>query len=169
LIKHHLSLLGANNQHVVPDSPQPWAEFHVPTSRWKGSKGKAWGAAPHPIETGSCNPHDLNRIAYRMNNAAFFMGDIAWQYTVRGNSCASCPIQCHTLIKVPSVSVKYGIPEVGQNTCAGLNFGRAFFKKFSDGPTGPARPKSPFRPILRIKSEDRKTLLYGIGRNASLK
>jgi len=32
------------------------------------------------------------------------------------------------MLKVPSVSAKYGIPEVGQNTCAGLVFGRSFFK-----------------------------------------
>jgi len=125
LIKYHLSLLGANNQHVVPSSPQPWAEFYEPRSRWVGSKGRTWGAALRPIETGTCEPHNLNRIAYRTNNAAFFNGDIAWQYTVRGNGCTSCPIRCHTMIKVPSVSAKYGIPEVGQNTCAGLNFGRA--------------------------------------------
>jgi aldehyde:ferredoxin oxidoreductase len=40
------------------------------------------------------------------------------------------------VIKVPSVAKKYGIPEVGQNTCAGLNFGRSFFKKFPDGERG---------------------------------
>jgi aldehyde:ferredoxin oxidoreductase len=136
LIKYHLSLLGANNQHVVPNMPQPWAEFYEPRSRWVGSNGNFWGAAPRPLETGSCDPHDLNRIAYRTNNAAYFMGDIAWQYTVRGNGCTSCPIRCHTLMKVPALSAKYGIPEVGQNTCSGLNFGRAFFKKFSDGPRG---------------------------------
>jgi aldehyde:ferredoxin oxidoreductase len=136
LIKFHLSLLGANNQHVVPSEPQPWAEFHESGSRWKGGRGRSWGAAPRPIETGTCEPHNLNRIAYRTNNAAFFMGDIAWQYTVRGNGCTSCPIRCHTMLKVPSVSVKYGIPEVGQNTCAGLNFGRSFFKEFPDGPRG---------------------------------
>ena len=136
LIKYHLSLLGANNQHVVPNSPQPWAEFYEPRSRWVASKGRAWGAASRPIETGTCDPRDLNRIAYRTNNAAFFSGDIAWQYTVRGNGCTSCPIRCHTMIKVPSVSAKYNIPEVGQNTCAGLNFGRSFFKEFPDGPRG---------------------------------
>jgi len=136
LIKYHLSLLGANNQHVVPSSPQPWAEFYEPNSRWKGSKGLAWGAAPRPVETGTCEPHNLNRIAYRTNNAAFYMGDIAWPYTVRGNGCTGCPIRCHTMIKVPSVSSKYGIPEVGQNTCTGLNFGRSFFTKFPDGERG---------------------------------
>ena len=136
LIKYHLSLLGANNQHVVPNAPQPWAEFYEPRSRWVGSQGRSWGANPRPQETGACDPHDLNRVAYRTNNAAYFMGEIAWQYTVRGNGCTSCPIRCHTILKVPALSAKYGIPEVGQNTCSGLNFGRAFFKKFPDGPQG---------------------------------
>ena len=133
LIKYHLSLLGANNQHVVPSSPQPWAEFYDHSSRWRASKGRAWGAAPRPVETGTCEPHNLNRIAYRTNNAAFYLGDVAWQYTVRGNGCSGCPIRCHTMIRIPSVAVKYDIPEVGQNTCAGLNFGRTFFKAFPDG------------------------------------
>ena len=136
LIKYHLSLLGANNQHVVPNAPQPWAEFYEPRSRWVGSQGRSWGANPRPQETGACDPHDLNRVAYRTNNAAYFMGEIAWQYTIRGNGCTSCPIRCHTILKVPALSTKYGIPEVGQNTCSGLNFGRAFFKSFPDGPQG---------------------------------
>jgi len=136
LVKLHLSLLGANNQHVVPSSPQPWAEYHNSSSRWRGSRGKAWGASTPPIETGACNPHDLNRIAYRTNNAVFYLGELAWRYTVRGNGCTGCPIRCHTMIKVPSVAAKYGIPEVGQNTCGGLNFGRSFFRNFPDGPRG---------------------------------
>jgi aldehyde:ferredoxin oxidoreductase len=136
LIKLHLSLLGANNQHVVPSSPQPWAEYYDAASRWKGSRGKMWGASTPAIETGTCNPHDLNRIAYRTNNAVHYLGDIAWKYTVRGNGCTGCPIRCHTMIKVPSAATKYGIPEVGQNTCGGLNFGRSFFKTFPDGPRG---------------------------------
>ena len=40
------------------------------------------------------------------------------------------------MLKVPAVSAKYGIPAVGQNTCAGLLFGGAFFKSFPDGPKG---------------------------------
>lgn len=136
VVKLSLSLLGANNQHVVPNSPQPWAEYYSPGSRWVASKGRQWGAAEPNVETGACDPHDLNKIAYRTNNAAFFLGDNAWQYTVRGNGCAGCPIRCHTALKVPAVAVKYGIPAVGQNTCAGLLFGRAFFKTFPDGPKG---------------------------------
>ena len=136
LVKYHLSLLGANNQHVVPSSPQPWAEYFNAGSRWKGSRGRAWGASSPVIESGTCDPHDLNRIAYRTNNAVHYLGDIAWQYTVRGNGCTGCPIRCHTMIKVPSAAAKYGIPEIGMNTCGGLNFGRSFFKKFPDGPRG---------------------------------
>lgn len=135
LVKLHLSLLGTVNQHVVPNSPQPWAEYYS-ASRWVGSRGRKWGSADPNIDTGVCDPHNLNRIAYRSNNAVFFLGDKAWQYTVRGNGCSSCPIRCHTMLKVPSVSSKYGIPEVGQNTCVGLLFGRSFFKTFPDGPQG---------------------------------
>jgi len=136
VIKLHLSLLGANNQHVVPNKPQPWAEYYSAGTRWVAARGNKWGAADPSIDTGACDPHNLNRIAYRTNNAAYFLGDRAWKYTVRGNGCASCPIRCHTMLKVPAVASKYGIPEVGQNTCAGLNFGRNFFKSFPDGPRG---------------------------------
>ncbi len=134
-VNYHLSLLGANNQHVVPESPQPWAEYYGPT-RWLASKGRSWGSASPNIVTGTCAPNNLNRIAYRTNNAAYFLGESAWKYTVRGNGCAGCPIRCHTVLKVPAVSDKYGIPEVGQNTCVGLVSGREFFKSFPDGSKG---------------------------------
>ncbi len=136
LVKYHLTLFGAANQHVVPNTPQPWAEFYDPKTHWRASKGNRWGAAAHRVETGTCDPHDLNRMAYRSNTAAYYFGDIAWQFTVRGNGCSSCPIRCNALLKVPSVTKKYGISDMGQNSCAGLNFGRAFFKEFPDGPKG---------------------------------
>lgn len=136
LIKYHLSLLGANNQHVVPNSPQPWAEFYDPNSRWNASRGRRWGGAAHPVDTGACDPHDLNRIAYRSNNAAHILGDDVWKYTVRGNGCASCPVRCHTILKVPAVASKYDIPAVGQKTCVGLKFGANFFKTIPGGPKG---------------------------------
>jgi aldehyde:ferredoxin oxidoreductase len=136
VIKLHLSILGANNQNVVPNRPQPWAEHYNAGSRWMASTGRQWGGATPNIDTGSCEPHDLNKIAYRTNNAAYFLGDKAWKYTVRGNGCTACPIRCHTMLKVPTVAAKYGIPEMGQNTCLGLLFGRGFFKTFPDGPKG---------------------------------
>lgn len=135
-VKYHLSLIGGNNQHVVPNSPQPWAQYHNPTSRWVAARGRLWGAANPPIDTGTCDPRDLNQIAYRTNNAAYFLGDKAWRHTVRGNGCTACPIACHTIIRVPAVTAKYGIAETGQNTCVGLIFGKWFFKNFPDGPQG---------------------------------
>jgi len=135
LVKFHLSILGGNNQHVVPSFPTPEAEYYNPNSRWVGAPGKRWGAAKPPVElTG--NIYDLNRIAYRTNSAAFFIGEGAWQYTVRGNGCTACPIRCHTILKAPSVAAKYGIGETGQNTCAGLMFGRGFFKQLPGGARG---------------------------------
>ncbi|GFK93128.1 putative oxidoreductase YdhV [Fundidesulfovibrio magnetotacticus] len=135
LIKHHLSLLGANNQHVVPAFPSPESEYYNPGSRWVGEPGRRWGAADPPVEiTGSIL--DLNRIAYRSNSAAFFLGEQAWRHTVRGNGCTACPIRCHTVVKMPSVAAKYGIKEVGQNTCVGLVFGRAFFRNMPGGNKG---------------------------------
>jgi len=136
VVKYHLSLIGANNQHVVPNSPQPWAEHYDPATRWVASRGRQWGAANPPVDTGTCDPHILNRIAYRSNNAAYFLGESAWQHTVRGNGCTSCPIRCHTLIKVPTVTSKYGIPETGQSTCVRMMLGKLFFKNFPDGPQG---------------------------------
>lgn len=130
LVKFHLSILGGNNQHVVPAFPSPQSEYYNPQSRWVGGPGKRWGAAEPPVElTGDI--YNLNRIAYRTNNAAFYLGDVAWQHTVRGNGCTGCPIRCHTILKVPSLAAKYGIREIGQNTCVGLLFGRGFFKQLA--------------------------------------
>lgn len=137
LVKFHLSILGANNQHVVPSFPHPQSEYYDPRSRWVGAPGKRWGAAEPAVEING-GLFDLNRISFRSNSGAFYLGDQAWRYTVRGNGCTGCPIRCHTILKVPSVEAKYGIREVAQNTCGGLVFGRSFFKHLSGGHTGPA-------------------------------
>ncbi len=132
LIKFHLSILGGNNQHVVPAFPSPQAEYYNPGSRWVGEPGKRWGAAQPPVEiTGDL--YDLNRISYRTNSAAFLLGDGAWKHTVRGNGCTACPIRCHTVLKVPAVAAKYGIRESAQNTCVGMLFGRSFFERLPGG------------------------------------
>ncbi len=36
-------LIGANNNHVVPSTPQSWAEYSDPKSRWTARKGLFWG------------------------------------------------------------------------------------------------------------------------------
>jgi aldehyde:ferredoxin oxidoreductase len=138
LVKLHLSLLGANNQCVVPQRPQPWAEYYHPRSRWVASSGLQWGAADPPVDVGTCPPHDLRRIAYRTNIAGYFLGDEGWRHTVRGNGCTGCPIRCHSILKVPSASAKYGVSKTAQNTCVGMLFGRFFFKSFPDGEQGQA-------------------------------
>ncbi|WP_028325078.1 aldehyde ferredoxin oxidoreductase [Desulfatirhabdium butyrativorans] len=132
LVKFHLSILGSNNQHVVPSFPHPQAEYYNPSSRWVGAPGRRWGAAEPPVEING-GLFDLNRIAFRANNGVFYLGEQVWQHTVRGNGCTGCPIRCHTIIKVPSVAAKYGIREVAQNTCVGLLFGRSFFRTLPGG------------------------------------
>jgi len=137
LVRFHLSILGANNQHVVPAFPSREAEYYNPGSRWVGEPGRRWGAAEPPVEiTGSIR--DMNRIAYRTNSAAFFLGERAWKHTVRGNGCTSCPVRCHTTLKVPAVAAKYGVRDTAQGTCIALNFGRFFFPTLPDGPKGQA-------------------------------
>ena len=126
LINLHRTLLGGNNQHVVPSFPHPKSEYYNPGSRWLGAPGKRWGAANPPV-TLTNDIYPLNRIAFRTNNAAYFLGDETWKYTVRGNGCHSCPIRCHTILKDPAIAAKYGIDEIAQNTCVGLNYGRSFF------------------------------------------
>jgi aldehyde:ferredoxin oxidoreductase len=135
LNKHILSILGANNQHVVPSTPQPWAEYSSPGSRWTARKGLYWGAAHPPVETGECPPEDLNRIGYRTAKATFDLGPNAEKYTVRMGGCHSCPIRCHVHLDVPSVEAKYGVSRYAANTCAGWG-GRTFFRSFPDGPRG---------------------------------
>ena len=132
LIKFHLSILGGNNQHVVPSFPHPQSEYYNHKSRWVGAPGKRWGAAEPPVEING-GLYDLNRIAFRSNNAADYLGEQVWKYTVRGNGCTGCPIRCHTILKIPSIAAKYGIREIAQNTCAGLGFGRNFFKSLPGG------------------------------------
>ncbi|MDI6871689.1 MAG: aldehyde ferredoxin oxidoreductase [Bacillota bacterium] len=130
-----LSILGANNQHVVPSTPQPWAEYWDPGVRWTARKGLYWGAANPPVETGECRPEDLNRIGYRTMKATFDLGPLAERYTVRMGGCASCPIRCYVHIDVPSVEDKYGVSRYAANTCVGWG-ARSFFKSFPDGSRG---------------------------------
>ncbi|MGE5508990.1 MAG: aldehyde ferredoxin oxidoreductase [Chitinophagales bacterium] len=136
LINSILALMGANNNHVVPRSPQPWAEFSDSGSRWTAKRGQFWGAAMPPVETGVCDPHDLNRMGYRTNLANYFFGDVADRYFVRTGGCASCPIRCMAHLDMPQMETKYGTSRYAANTCVGLMKGRSVFKSFPDGAQG---------------------------------
>jgi aldehyde:ferredoxin oxidoreductase len=113
-----ISSMGANNQHVVPSSRQPWAEFVAPT-RWTAKKGLFWGAASPPVETGECNPADLNSIGLRSNKAVYDLGPAAEKYTVRMGGCASCPIRCHWYLDVPQIE-RFGVSRYVTSTCERL-------------------------------------------------
>lgn len=118
LDKYMMSLIGANNQMVVPSSPQPWAEYSDKTSRWTGRKGLYWGAANPPVETGECDPHDMQSVGLRTMKAVFDLGAPAEKRTVRMGGCAHCPIRCHSELHVPELA-NYGMSEYVGNTCMG--------------------------------------------------
>ena len=113
-------IIGANNQHVVPMTPQPWAEFHHSGSRWSAREGLFWGAANPPVETGVCEPNSKNNVGLRTQKAIKDHGAVAEKYTVRMGGCQSCPIRCHSQLKLPQLE-KYNVSPYVSNTCAGYS------------------------------------------------
>ena len=118
-MRENLKIIGANNQHVVPSSPQPWAEFTAPT-RWTAARGRFWGAAQPPVETGTCDPRDSNSIGFRTLKSIFDLGPMAEKYTVRMGGCAACPIRCHSQLVIPELE-QYGYPPSVSSTCVGFS------------------------------------------------
>jgi len=119
LNEHVMSIIGANNQHVVPSTPQPWAEYHDSASRWTAQEGLYWGAADEEVETGVCPPEDTNKIGYRTMKAIKDLGSISEDYTVRMGGCQSCPVRCHSHLEVPELE-EYGESRYVANTCMGF-------------------------------------------------
>jgi len=115
LIDNAMQLVGSNNQAVVPNSPQPWAEY-VSSARWYAKKGQYWGAANPPVETGTCDPHDRQSVGYRCFKSD--PGTFAEQFTVRMDGCHACPVRCHQALNVPTAA-KYGVDPTAVNTCTG--------------------------------------------------
>ncbi|HCR6623649.1 TPA: aldehyde ferredoxin oxidoreductase, partial [Shigella flexneri] len=110
-------LIGANNNHVVPSTPQSWAEYSDPKSRWTARKGLFWGAAEGgPIETGEIPPGNQNTVGFRTYKSVFDLGPAAEKYTVKMSGCHSCPIRCMTQMNIPRVK-EFGVPSTGGNTC----------------------------------------------------
>ncbi len=119
VLRENLAVIGANNQHVVPNSPQPWAEYTAAT-RWTAAPGRFWGAAEPPVETGTCDPKDLNSIGFRTLKSVFDLGPLAEKYTVRMGGCSSCPIRCHSELKIPALE-KFGYSPYVASTCVGFS------------------------------------------------
>jgi len=126
--KHYLSMMGANNQMVVPRTKQPWAEYNSSGSRWTADKGLYWGAASPPVETGYCSdvehplpgdcPSPLNKIGLRTHKGYGDFGVPGANHTVKMNGCHACPIRCHIATDIPALE-QYGISRYNQNTCIG--------------------------------------------------
>ncbi len=112
-------IIGSNNQHVVPSTPQPWAEYHWTGSRWTGQPGLFWGAAEPPVETGECRQGDPNTVGLRTQKAIFDLGEVAESRTIKMGGCHSCPIRCQSNLKVPELE-KYGLTPYATSTCIGF-------------------------------------------------
>jgi aldehyde:ferredoxin oxidoreductase len=123
-----LSLMGANNNHVVPMTTQPWAEFSDSGSRWTANKGLYWGAASPPVETGYCTdfehplpkdcPVPQNKMGRRTHKGFKDYGMSGANHTVKMNGCLHCPIRCHISTDVPQLE-QYGVSRYNENTCTG--------------------------------------------------
>ncbi len=136
LDEYAMSIIGSNNQHVVPSTPLPWAEYHHARSRWTARPGLFWGAADPPVETGECPPEDMNSVGLRCQKAVFDHGDVAEDATVRMGGCQSCPIRCQSHLEVPEAE-EFGVSPYRSNTCVGWSFPRAvMLKGYRDGSTG---------------------------------
>ncbi|WP_040212375.1 aldehyde ferredoxin oxidoreductase [Clostridium polynesiense] len=113
-------IIGANNQHVVPSTPQPWAEFSDKGSRWTAREGLTWGASENKIETGECKAKEINKIGLRTMKSVFDLGAVAEKYTVRMGGCQSCPVRCHIQLNIPQLE-NYGVSSHVANTCMGFH------------------------------------------------
>lgn len=115
-IDNVMAIIGSNNQAVVPNTLQAWAEYSPSGARWYAAPGRFWGAADPPVETGICDPHDRQKVGYRCYKAD--PGATSYPYTIRMTGCHSCPIRCHQMFDVPSAA-KWGVDTTAQNTCTG--------------------------------------------------
>ncbi|MGI6278926.1 MAG: aldehyde ferredoxin oxidoreductase [Tissierellia bacterium] len=110
-------LMGSNNNHVVPSTERPWAEYHDPGSRWTGRPGLTWGAADGgPIDTGDSPPGELDKFGYRCQKAYKDFGPLSEKYTVKMSGCTSCPVRCFGVLDIPFMEEE-GYAPVAANTC----------------------------------------------------
>lgn len=110
-------LIGSNNNHVVPSTERPWAEFSDKGSRWTGRPGLTWGAAEGgPVDTGDSPPGEPNKVGYRCQKAYKDYGPVSEKYTVKMTGCTSCPIRCSAAVYLPELE-KEGYVAAVSNTC----------------------------------------------------
>ncbi|WP_102373528.1 aldehyde ferredoxin oxidoreductase [Raoultibacter massiliensis] len=111
-------IIGSNNNHVVPQTQQEWAEYYDKGSRWSARKGLTWGIAEGgAIDVGEPKPGELNTVGYRCMKSVYDLGEVAEKYTVKMNGCHSCPIHCYSDLRIDRTGELGGKATAG-NTCA---------------------------------------------------
>jgi aldehyde:ferredoxin oxidoreductase len=132
-------LIGGNNNHNVPRTPQSWAEFshHAGAGRWSGAPNRYWGANPSgPVSMGEQPYWDNNRIAYRSfkneHHHTQGFGANAEPYMVKEGGCSHCPVRCYGQYEVEKLE-EHGIQGKFTNTCVAIRFGsHAWYPGFND-------------------------------------
>ena len=110
-------LMGSNNNHVVPSTPQSFAEYSDPGSRWTGRPGLTWGAAEGgPVDTGESPPGEPTLMGFRCQKAEKDLGPLSEKYLVKMTGCASCPVRCCSSVYLPELE-KEGYTGAAANTC----------------------------------------------------
>ncbi|GAB1149296.1 aldehyde ferredoxin oxidoreductase [Shewanella algae] len=119
---HILGIIGANNQGVVPSTPQSWAEYSNSGSRWKARPGLKWGQSDQQIELGEVPWNERNKVGFRTSMAEMYFGEeYANKWMKRTGGCHACPIRCFCELKVPELKQKYGRKsEHISNVCMGF-------------------------------------------------
>ncbi len=127
MIYDYLTLMGCNNQGVVPSTPQPWAEYYSSGTRWTAQTGAFWGRATPPFDVGICTAEDLNKMGLRTHKGIQDHGfDLGVKYTAKIGGCFGCPIRCHTALDNPNME-SYGLSRYVQNTCLGISHGTSWY------------------------------------------
>lgn len=119
---HILGIIGANNNGVVPNQPQSWAEHHHKGSRWRGGPGVTWGTKDAPFDVGETPWNDKQKVGLRTSMAEMYFGrEEANKIMKRAGGCHSCPIRCFCEVKNPKMKEKYKLPtEHITNVCLGF-------------------------------------------------
>ncbi len=125
-------LMGSNNNHAVPSTERPWAEYSSSSSRWTGRPGLTWGAAEGgPVDTGDSPPGEINKFGYRCQKSSFDFGEFAEKYTVKITGCTSCPVRCCGTVHMPELE-KEGYTAAVANTCVPNSQWKKLLPTFKD-------------------------------------
>ncbi len=126
-------IIGANNNHPVPNVPQSWAEYSATSkNRWQGAPGRAIGLAEGgPIDSGEQPLGDITKNAWRTMKGIYDCGEISLPYTVRNEGCSSCPVRCYPVYRYEKLA-EMGLPTTATNTCGGMAKTKFYTKGVND-------------------------------------